>query len=241
MRLRLARICRTGDVLAEHAAFRRQRPEFFDVVNRGTAVSFALFNDPQLHHLVICLISRQADNLGTIDEPGHADNTATLKLKKTAPFSALLSVNSERNSQKSLAEWIEDWADYLVGFDANGDAIQATKSAAAVRKITIEANQTADFEDNDFSGKRSLMESVEAKTKDIMPVAFEFKCVPFEGLKERSFKLRLSIITGDRPVLVLRIIQLEAVQEEMANEFRDLLVEKFKDSKVETFIGTFTA
>ena len=28
---------------------------------------------------------------------------------------------------------------------------------------------------------------------------------------------------------------------EMANEFRDLLVEKFKDSKVETFIGTFTA
>ena len=180
-------------------------------------------------------------NLGTIDEPGHADNTATLKLKKTAPFSALLSVNGERNSQKSLAEWIEDWADYLVGFDANGDAIQATKAAAAVRKITIEANQTADFEDNDFSGKRSLMESVEAKTKDIMPVAFEFKCVPFEGLKERPFKLRLSIITGDRPVLVLRIIQLEAVQEEMANEFRDLLVEKFKDSKVETFIGTFTA
>lgn len=36
-------------------------------------------------------------NLGTIDEPGHADNTATLKLKKTAPFSALLSVNGERN------------------------------------------------------------------------------------------------------------------------------------------------
>ncbi|ELN1214995.1 DUF2303 family protein, partial [Escherichia coli] len=51
----------------------------------------------------------------------------------------------------------------------------------------------------------------------------------------------LSIITGDRPVLVLRIIQLEAVQEEMANEFRDLLVEKFKDSKVKTFIGTFNA
>lgn len=47
--------------------------------------------------------------------------------------------------------------------------------------------------------------------------------------------------TSTVPVLVLRIIQLEAVQEDMANEFRDLLVEKFKDSKVETFIGTFTA
>lgn len=53
MRLRLARICGTGDVLAEHAAFRCQRPEFFDVVNRCTAVSFALFDDPQLRHLVI--------------------------------------------------------------------------------------------------------------------------------------------------------------------------------------------
>ncbi len=35
----------------------------FDVVNRGTAVSFALLDDPQLHHLVICLISRKADTI----------------------------------------------------------------------------------------------------------------------------------------------------------------------------------
>ena len=96
--------------------------------------------------------ARSVLNLGSIEKPGPANNTATLKLKKTAPFSALLSVNGERNSQKSLAEWIEDWADYRVGFDANGDTIQATKAAAAIRKITIEANQTADFEDNDFSG-----------------------------------------------------------------------------------------
>ncbi|WP_194205784.1 YfdQ family protein [Superficieibacter sp. 1612_C1] len=180
-------------------------------------------------------------NLGTLDNPGHADNTAVLSLKKTAPFAALLGINGDRNNQKDLAEWLEDWADYLIGFDAGGAVIDAKKASAAVRKITIESNQSADFEDNDFSGKRSLMESVEARTKDIMPVAFEFKCVPFEGLTERPFKLRLSIITGDRPVLVLRIVQLETQQEAMAAEFRDLLVEKFKGSDVETFIGTFNA
>ncbi len=54
-----------------------------------------------------------------------------------------------------------------MGFDANGDTIQATKAAAAVRKITIEETQTADFEDNDFSGKRSLMESVERRPKTL--------------------------------------------------------------------------
>ncbi|KAA2198234.1 DUF2303 family protein, partial [Escherichia coli] len=109
---------------------------------------------------------------------------------------ALLSVNGERNSQKSLAEWIEDWADYLVGFDANGDAIQATKAPFRQQKRLRRSVKSRLKQTNDFSGKRSLMESVEAKTKDIMPVAFEFKCVPFEGLKERPFKLRLSIITG---------------------------------------------
>ena len=41
-------------------------------------------------------------NLGTIDEPGHADNTATLKLKKTAPFSALLSVNGLKTGPTTL-------------------------------------------------------------------------------------------------------------------------------------------
>lgn len=179
-------------------------------------------------------------NIGTLDNPGHADNTATIKLKKTASYNALLNINGERNSQKELAEWLEDYADFITGFDKDGEVIQATKAAAAIRKITIEANSSADFEDNDFSGKRSVMESVEAKTKDIMPVAFEFKCVPFEGLKERPFKLRMSIITGERPVLVLRIVQIESVQEDIANEFRDLLVDKFKDSQVETFIGAFS-
>lgn len=180
-------------------------------------------------------------NLGTLDHPGHADNTAMLALKKTAPFASLLSVNGDRHSQKELAEWLEDWAENLLGFDADGVVIDAKKSAAAIRKITIESIQKADYEDQDFSGKRSLMESVEARTQDIMPVAFEFRCVPFEGLAERPFKLRLSIIGGDRPTLVLRIVQLEAQQEDMAAEFRDLLVEKFKDSEVETFIGQFQA
>lgn len=64
-----------------------------------------------------------------------------------------------------------------------------------------------------------------------MPVAFEFRCVPFGGLAERPFKLRLSIIGGDDPTLVLRIVQLEAQQEDMANEFRDLLARSAKAAK----------
>ncbi|PTA91275.1 hypothetical protein CWM66_08500 [Kosakonia sp. H7A] len=180
-------------------------------------------------------------NLGTLENPGHADNKAVLALKRTSPYTALLKINGDRNSQKQLAEWLEDWSEYVTGFDADGQVIEAKRAAAAVRKITIDAIRSAEYEDQDFSGKRSVMESVEAKSKDIMPVAFEFKCIPYEGLAEYRINLRMSILASDSPVLVLRITQLETYEEEMAAEFRDLLVEKFKDSGVETFIGTFSA
>lgn len=180
-------------------------------------------------------------NLGTISNPGHADNKALLVLKRTAPFSALLNINGDRNDQKQLAEWLEDWSEFITGFDADGSVIDAKKSAAAIRKITIEAIKSADYEEQDFSGRRSVMESVEARTKDIMPVAFEFKCVPYEGLTERRFKVRMSILASNQPQLVLRITQLEAYEEEMAVEFRDLLVAKFDGSVVETYIGVFNS
>ncbi|SEK36516.1 Uncharacterized conserved protein YfdQ, DUF2303 family [Kosakonia sacchari] len=180
-------------------------------------------------------------NLGTLENPGHADNKAVLVLKRTSPYTALLKINGDRNSQKQLAEWLEDWSEYITGFDGDGEVIDAKRAAAAVRKITIDAIRSAEYEDQDFSGKRSVMESIEAKSKDIMPAAFEFKCIPYEGLAEYRIKLRMSILASDSPVLVLRITQLETYEEEMASEFRDLLVEKFKDSAVETFIGTFGA
>lgn len=47
--------------------------------------------------------------------------------------------------------------------------------------------------------------------------------------------------TGFGKTFIYDRIKSGDLQEGMANEFRDLLVEKFKDSKVETFIGTFTA
>ncbi|TKI02303.1 YfdQ family protein [Martelella alba] len=236
-----------GMALKNLESFLSGRTRFRGQMQTNSIEDFARYSVDYAAEGARCFINADAMtavsifNLGTIAAPGHADNTASLSLKSTAPFSSVLNINGERNSQKELAEWIEDWSEYIIGFASNGDVIDAKKSAAALRKITIEANQKADYEDNDFSGKRSLMESVEAKTQEIMPVAFEFKCVTYEGLSERAIKLRLSIINGDRPILVLRIVQLEDVQEKIATEFRDLLIEKFSGGTVETFIGKFSA
>ncbi|QXB92558.1 MULTISPECIES: YfdQ family protein [Providencia] len=181
-------------------------------------------------------------NLGTIAAPGHADNSAVIGLKKTSPFSAILSVNGRRQGQKELAEWLEDWRDFLLAFDAEGNSLDIKQAIGAVRRITIESSRSSDHEDSDFSAKKSIMENVEAKSKDIMPAAFEFKCTPYEELQERAIKLRYSILTShDTPALVLRIVQLENLEEQMAQEFRDLLASKFEGSQIETFIGNFSA
>lgn len=187
------------------------------------------------------MLARSIFNIGTLDNPGHADNAATIKLKKTAPFRALLAINGDRLSQKEIAEWLEDWSDYLTAFDADGNVMKIAQAAQAVRRVTIQQTNSADHEDGDFSGKKSLMQSVEASSKDVMPAAFEFKCVPYEGLGERRFSLRNSLLKSGEPVFVLRIVQLEAQEEAIATEFRDQLIGKFDGKPVETFIGDFRA
>lgn len=181
-------------------------------------------------------------NIGTIGEPGHADNTALVKLKQTAPFTALLKIDGVKHRQKELAEWLEDWRDYLMAFDAEGNVLDIKQAISAVRRITIESTRSAEHEDHDFSAKRSVLENVEARSKDVMPTAFQFTCTPYDELKERSIKLRYSVLTGgDVPTLVLRIVQLENLEEQIAQEFRNLLCDEFDESEIETFIGKFSA
>ena len=187
------------------------------------------------------MLARSIFNIGTLDNPGHADNIASIKLKKTAPFRALLAINGDHLNQKQIAEWLEVWSDYLLAFDAGGNTMTIAQAAQAVRRVTIQQATQADHEDSDFSGKKSLMQSIEASSKEVMPVAFEFKCVPYEGLGERRFSLRNSLLKSSDPVFVLRIVQLEAQEEAIANEFRDLLIGKFDGKPVETFIGNFKA
>ncbi|STB73844.1 Uncharacterized conserved protein [Citrobacter koseri] len=119
--------------------------------------------------------------------------------------------------------------------------MEISQAAQAVRRITIQQATQQDHETGDFAGKKSLMQSVEASSKDVMPVAFEFKCVPYEGLGERRFSLRNSLLTSDEPALFCASSNLKPRKKRSPNEFRDLLISKFDGESVETFIGNFKA
>lgn len=180
-------------------------------------------------------------DLGTQSAPGHCKHRANLQLKKTSLFSNLLSINERQQGQKKLAEWIEDYSDFIQVFTAAGEKIENAIASSAVRNMTFEAKQGRETSVDDFSHHQSEYESMAVRSKGElpMPAVFKFTCVPYLGLEERTFEMRMSAIGNE--VLVLRIKKLEQHEEEMAEEFKDKLIGEFAKSEYEldTFIGTF--
>lgn len=182
-------------------------------------------------------------NLGDSDEPGHGDNIAKLSLKKTAAYNELYNITQKRLSQKELAEWLEDWRADIVALDSTDSEtrqpINIIKAISAVRNITIKASREAEHSDSDFSAARTTMDKIEASAKEQLPAGFLFSCIPYDGLMEREFLLRMSIITsGDAPVIQLRVIQLEKQQEEIAKELQAKIGNMISQHTT-VYIGTF--
>ena len=172
-------------------------------------------------------------NLGTQEKPGHGDWTASLKLEPTAAYAALRRADGVRFEQKQLVEWIEDWAALL-------DAEQGMPYAiASIRNLTISTSKDVTHTDKDFGASRSSLESIEAKSGAGIPSHLQFTCTPYLGFMQRTFKLRLSVITGDKPGLTLRIVGREQLDEDIAKEFKASLIENVGDAATMT-IGSFT-
>lgn len=172
-------------------------------------------------------------NLGTPTDPGHADQCAKITAKRTAAYKALQAIVNAPRSQQSIAEFFEDWS---CNFEFFRDDLKMTapKAIAAVRKLTIEALRKLETEENQLSASRSTFESVKATSgEDPIPSKIYFTCQPFSGLESRMFVLRLSIqTTGDKPAIVLRVVNQEQHDEEMADELAELVKEAISNATV---------
>jgi uncharacterized protein YfdQ (DUF2303 family) len=84
----------------------------------------------------------------------------------------------------------------------------------------------------------SAMERIEAKNQSLIPAEISFTCEPYLGLKPFTFTIRVGIDTSeDRPLIAFRILRLEAIEEEIAEEFKAILVKAFEGTLINTFIG----
>lgn len=179
-------------------------------------------------------------NLGTSEEPGHADDLAKMAPKRTAAFSALLAhANGLPLTQTKAAEFLEDWPGYFLFFKGV-DPVTPPHAIAAVRKLTIESMRKLDASEQQLSASRSTFESVSATSADPLPTTIYFDCEPYHGLKSRQFVLRLGILTGSKdPAVVLRIVNKEQHDEDMAAELSELVTDALVKSELPVLIGKY--
>ena len=181
-------------------------------------------------------------NLGTPDAPGHCDHCAVWTPEPTAAYRALSAAVDQELSQQALAEWLEDWAPCM-SCEADGADMPVARAVASVRSITIENLRRVASDVQALSAQRTAFESVAARSgqAEQIPQRMAFTCAPFSGLQERTFALRLSILTGgDKPRMKLRIVLHEQHLEEIAGAAADL-VRAAIGTTAPVWAGTFKA
>lgn len=182
-------------------------------------------------------------NLGTVESPGHGDDTAQLSLKRTAGYAALLQHTGRPLKQRELAEFLEDWFDCVAPTYPDNDLpVRASISAAiaAIRDITVTKTAETNSEEKELMTSASAFAQVEAKSKNRLPTGFHFTVKPYDGFEDRGFNLRLSVQADDEkgPRLALRIVGLSDVTEQIAAEFEQKL--RAGLDGVPVYRGTFT-
>ena len=179
-------------------------------------------------------------DLGSIEQPGHQRHRSYISLDETVAYLKLLNIDGDVFSQKDASDFIEDWSE-LVTITAKSDSIlTAIEAARGFRGITIDMAKQVKSEVGDFSQNLDTMESIEAKHQYNIPHTIDFKCVPFLHFKERTFRIRVSMLTsGDVPKFVFRVVKLESIKENIAEEFKSILTAAFKSIKeMKTYLGS---
>lgn len=197
---------------------------FVDYVNKLKTQSIVFEEETQLFVDKKSMSAKAFFNLGTISTPGHGDHTALVTLVKRAEFRAATDMNGYKPSQRELAEWLEDYADYIVAYDSDGTEMTAIQAAYAVRNLNIESLSNVESSLGNTGHTVSMMDKVEAKSKGRIPTEISFTCVPYDGLTEKLIRMRL-VTAGakDESLFRLRIVGFELLEEAIASDFCTLL------------------
>lgn len=158
-------------------------------------------------------------NIGTVEAPGQCDDTASLKLKRTAAYSAMLDSNGLKKTQMDFSDWVQEFADFITFKDGDGSVLDFAKSVAAIKSLDIKQQKNINSTVSSLGYEKSGFEKIQAESANIIPDGFIFDCVPYAGLTARKFYCVLRIVTGEKPLLFFRAQQFEIIAEDMTVEF----------------------
>lgn len=180
-------------------------------------------------------------DLGTVEMPGHGDDTAVLSPKMMAAFNALRGIVGKKLSQQELIDWIEDWHHVLTAEKAQEEFVSVAAAVAGIRNMKLNVSGERGSKVENFGEARSSFEQVEANRDGNLPAFISMRTEPFDGFMSRTFKLRVAVLTGTgAPQLTLRWQGQEHQCEEIAQEFKYLLNGELGGLSDSLVIGTFT-
>lgn len=194
------------------------------------------------------LIGVPDSNGDDVNRPGRRDWYAHLCLQPTEAWKAVKNISGEWLSQKSLAHWLEEWSDHVrpLRVKVEGDSQTFEPHALLpaielIRNIKIVEKSVTEASVQDHGASMSRMEEIEQRAKGgELPVWFTFDVEPYAGFTSRALRLRLQtgVAPNGSPTVMLRIIGLETVEEDIRQEFVDLVQEKVEHVKFD--IGKFS-
>lgn len=232
--------------LEKYQPFRRRYRGIFDTASLADFVTYTKANEGGQVFVGVDGAELGATaffNLGNTAQPGHADWRARLDLPLTPAYRALLGINGKGLEQQQVIDFIEDWSYAIAAASQSGEDtyvnMPLNKAVTAIRKVKIEAKSSTETERRNFGESQSRLESIDASSEVGLPDMFFFTTEPYLGLYARRIALRLSVMTGgQKPMLRFRIIGLEQLTEDIAQEFKEKLISQIGDS-AKVYLGEF--
>lgn len=175
---------------------------------------------------------------GTREAPGHCDLRAVLTLPKTPEFIAIKGANGTTETQDRFAEWCEEWGDYIIFLDGEGNTLDDKSALRAIRQITIEFGKTANHDVQPLSTSLSTLESLNTRSHNVIPTGIKFQIHPYEGLPLYDITARVQVVArkDEPPYLRYRLLRLNLECENMAKAFGNLLASKINSH---VYLGAF--
>lgn len=179
---------------------------------------------------------------GDADDPGWGSHTGELFLKRTASYDALLKSDRVPMAQEKFVEWVEDNEDALVFSGRDGTEMPTPLAIRALRELTVQQAKVSTSSFENLSSSTSAMESVELSSALEMPHGFRFITAPYLSLEIRNVEAVLKARqVGETAVsLSYRIKSLELLEEDVANEFADLLSEATELEEATVYLGSYS-
>lgn len=222
-----------GSPLSMKAHFRTERLEDFCayVAAEAHGDETAVFVEPDGSG------AKAVIDYGSHKAPRWGRHQASLAMRHTPEFAALLQASETALSQRALVDFMEDWG-HVVTAERGGEEITHAKAIAAIRRVDIKAERHSTHEQAEWSASRSSMEQIEARSgADSMPESITMLCSVFPCTKPREVVARLSLRTsGDEPRFRIRIVALDRMLKDVAEEIVEDVNHRL--AMVRVFVGS---